>query len=462
MLKPLQRLFPIALSLSLAACGGSAGGGTTASSGTLPALPASGSTGQTVLESTSAQSSYSSIVSSDTPVAYYPLSDSTRTAVDATGNGLDGTVGSSVQLDASGIVPSTNAMAFPGTRSAAGAIRVAATSMLQPASAVSIESLFRFAAEPANYTVLAAYGQRSGNATYELFFKNGQIIAQFTRSSGLTELTSPTLQANTAYDAVATYSGTTASLYLNGKLVASSAATGSLTYVSGYGLSIGDDASSSNPAFSGTIGNVAVYNKALSASQVSAHYSASTSAGTVSPTSAPTAGAKPTSAPTANPTAAPTAKPVATPTAAPVSGTTIWKAGDATLGKWTTANTYQCGNPVNSGTTFTFGLSLSGTSCGRNQANPLTSSGSTVRLADGGTYTWSFNYVDGTPSGGGPGMGSDNDARSLIWQIHGYNEPDTPCTSLNFVNGTKDTGGPQMWALMTCCRHRVDGNVHPG
>ncbi len=95
-------------------------------------------------------------------------------------------------------------------------------------------------------------------------------------------------------------------------------------------------------------------------------------------------------------------------------------------------------------------MSRSGTSCGRNQANPLTSTGSTLRLVDGGTYTWTFNYADGKATGGGPGMGSDKDARSLIWQIHGYNEPDTPCTSLNFINGTTGMGGAQRWALMTC------------
>lgn len=96
-----------------------------------------------------------------------------------------------------------------------------------------------------------------------------------------------------------------------------------------------------------------------------------------------------------------------------------------------------------------FTLSRSGTSCGRNQANPLTSSGSLVRLADGATYTWTFNYHDGKPTGG-VGMGRDTDARSLIWQIHGYQETDSPCTSLEFVNGPYDTGGPQRWGLTTC------------
>lgn len=111
---------------------------------------------------------------------------------------------------------------------------------------------------------------------------------------------------------------------------------------------------------------------------------------------------------------------------------------------------------------FTFTLNKSGTSCGRNQANPLTPSGSLVRLTNGATYTWTFNYVDGKPSGAGPGMGGDSDARSLVWQIHGYNEPDSPCTGLIFINGTNNLGVGQHWGFTTCAGLVWNGTYKPG
>ena len=137
------------------------------------------------------------------------------------------------------------------------------------------------------------------------------------------------------------------------------------------------------------------------------------------------------------------------------SGTLLWAAGNATLGKWKVASGYQCGTPVNSSTSLTFDLKRSGTSCGRNQANPVTSAGSTLYLQDGHTYTWTFHYIDGKPAGSGPGMGLDTGSHpeALIWQIHGMTESDTPCTSLNFVNGayySQSVGAGQLWAFSTC------------
>lgn len=140
----------------------------------------------------------------------------------------------------------------------------------------------------------------------------------------------------------------------------------------------------------------------------------------------------------------------------------VWKAGDPVLGKWTRSNTNQCGTPVLSAATFAFTLNRSGTTCSRNQVNPLNSSDSLSRLVDGATYTWAFDYYDGKSNDTGPGMGLDRDARSLIWQIHGYMESDSPCTGLVFVNGPQNVGGPQMWGLYTCAGLVWTGTYHAG
>ena len=86
-----------------------------------------------------------------------------------------------------------------------------------------------------------------------------------------------------------------------------------------------------------------------------------------------------------------------------------------------------------------------------------------VRLTDGATYAWEFDYIDGTSADTPPGMGPDVEAQSLIWQIHGYNEPDTPCTGLQFVNGDGlGAGGPQNWMLSNCAGIVWTGPYAPG
>ncbi len=131
----------------------------------------------------------------------------------------------------------------------------------------------------------------------------------------------------------------------------------------------------------------------------------------------------------------------------------MWQTGDPSLGKWVKADNddYQCGMPRVRGTQMLFTL-IEDTErifMRQERSKPFNSSGELLRLEQGRTYTFSFHYVDGTPGGSAPGMGGDADARSLIWQIHGYPEFGTPCTTLNFFNGGK-IGGPQQWALGTC------------
>ena len=153
----------------------------------------------------------------------------------------------------------------------------------------------------------------------------------------------------------------------------------------------------------------------------------------------------------------------------------MWEAGSATLGKWENASTYQCGSPSVSGASFAFNLSQGaapgGGYCGRNQAQPLNSSGGLSQLTPGQTYTWTFTYVDGTVSGAAPGMGQDcraseacgdgvtagcpgtacpGDARSTVWQIHGDGETNSPCTTLGFANGSNGVSSPQVWAFYDC------------
>ncbi|MGB6984904.1 MAG: LamG-like jellyroll fold domain-containing protein [Candidatus Aquilonibacter sp.] len=409
---------------------------------------------------------YESVVLADDPAAFYTLRGSGSTALDSGPKGLTGTVGSGITSGVTGLLAGSTdtALDFPGAQSAAGAVRVPAASALQPSAQESLETWFKFSTTPTDFTVVAAYGKTSGTATYELYFKGGELHAQVMLGSGYLGVASAALSAGKIYHAVETYNGSTLQLYINGALVATSAAqSGTLSYQSGYGFSIGDDDTSTNPAFSGTIGDVAIYTNALSAAQIAKHYASGTD--TL---------ATPTPAPTATPTAKPTADPTAAPTASP-SGTVVWEAGSATLGKWEAANTYQCGSPSVSATTTSFTLSQGsapgGGHCGRNQLQPLNASGGLSQLTPGQSYTWTFQYDDSAASGSGQGMGLDchagakcgngvttgcpgtscvGDARSSVWQIHGDGETNSPCTELGFANGSNGASSPQVWAFYDC------------
>lgn len=294
----------------LVACGGHGHGGVLPSFGARSGLAAT--------------ADYATVVLGDGPTAYYRLDDTGSSAADASGHGLTGAIGTSVTKGVSGLLltSSDTAQSVPGTASAAGTVNVPATSALQPASAVSLEAWLRFAVSPKLYSVVAAYGSDSSYAPYDLFFRSGNtLVAQFFTSAGVLEVADPTpLAANTTYHIVSTFDGSTGRLYVNGVQVASGAKTGTLAnYAPNFGFTIGDDAAFSDPAFAGTVDEVAVYaGKVLTAQQVQTHYNAGTS-GTVTATPSPSP--SPSSSPTSPPP--PTATPSPAPTGTPPSGSAL-------------------------------------------------------------------------------------------------------------------------------------------
>jgi Concanavalin A-like lectin/glucanases superfamily/PQQ-like domain len=245
---------------------------------------------------------YSTVILGDGPTAYYHLDDTGTIAADASGNGLAGSIGSSVKTGISGLLPSyaDTAMSFPGSGTTAGTVSVPANSKLQPASAVSLEAWLKFSTTPATYTFAVGYGSDSSYAPYGLFFRaSGQILAQFYTSAGVLEVGSTThLSPNTTYHVVGTYDGTTGRLYINGVQNATATISGTFkNYAPQYGFSIGDDAGHSDPAFNGTIDEVAVYaGKVLTAAQVQNHYVAGTTGQGATPSPAPSPTPTPASA----------------------------------------------------------------------------------------------------------------------------------------------------------------------
>jgi hypothetical protein len=220
---------------------------------------------------------YGKAVLASGPAAYYRLDDANATALDASPNGLNGTLGSRVETGLASIIGSTaaSAMGFPGSAQKAGVVYVAPTPKLQPSAAVSMEMFLRFATEPANFTVPASYGTDAVFAPYDLYFTRGGVLnAQFNLTTGVLVVTDPApLETDTNYDVVSTFDGATGRLYVNGVAVASNTRAGTLDgYDRAHGLAIGDDAGFSDPAFAGTIQAVAIYTKALPSTDVTEHY----------------------------------------------------------------------------------------------------------------------------------------------------------------------------------------------
>jgi outer membrane protein assembly factor BamB len=253
-----------------------------------------------------ASQNYEAVILGDNPTGYYRLDDTGAVAADSSGNGYNGTVGISVQESTPGLIAgSDTAMVFPGTATAAGIVSFPEIKAMEPTTNVSLETWLQFAKVPKVYTAAVAYGSDRGNAPFDLFFQSGgTVVAQFNTTAGVLQVKGPTpLAVNTTYHIVSTYNGTTANLYVNGVLVATGTKSGTLTgYIAKYGFAIGDDAAFADPAFSGTLDEVAIYaNQALTATQVANHYNAGTTGATPSPSPTPT-----TPPPTPTPTAMPT------------------------------------------------------------------------------------------------------------------------------------------------------------
>jgi hypothetical protein len=237
-------------------------------------------------------------------MAAYSFNEGTGTIVhDVSANANNGTLQGGAAWTASGKYG--NAILFNGTN---GYVNVANAPSLQLASALTLEAWI-------NPSLLNGVWR-------DVIYKandNYYLVADSTSSKPATGgstfggalFGTGALTTNTWTHLAGTYDGITVRLYVNGVQVSSRAQTGPIA-VSANPLQIGGD-SVYGQYFQGSIDEVRVYNRALSAAeiQVDRNTPITTSTPTPTPTSTPTATPTPTASPTATPTSTPT--PTATP-----------------------------------------------------------------------------------------------------------------------------------------------------
>jgi hypothetical protein len=272
--------------LGVAGCGGS---GSSAVS-TLPALAAHPPSGAV----------HSSTHLNDNPIAFYQLNDTTSTLVDSGTNGLNGTYGANVKQGGAALTLGTGSASavFPGA--------VAGSDIPSNTAGVPTSSLFAAAAtnlsveawiEPnalntANgFVPLVSYGREAQGQAWVLQESPQSTLVFYLKATGGAATsylidTAVALAVGQDYHVVATYNGSAICIYINGKLVSNTAASGNVNY-SGlqpqWGLAIGGAAGSSEPIFNGSISDAAVYSGALAATDIANHYST----GNLSSTSTP-------------------------------------------------------------------------------------------------------------------------------------------------------------------------------
>ncbi|MFZ1459082.1 MAG: LamG domain-containing protein [Candidatus Saccharimonadales bacterium] len=220
--------------------------------------------------------SYSTEVLADSPLAYWRLGESSgSTIVDSSGNSRDGTYAGSYTLGASGLLGGDSDTAVSTT---AGIGSIAAASWMNVGSALSIECWFSTTTSGTlglvGRTNAGAFGSANTN-TARIYLNSGQLIFQV-----FTSVWQPafTLQTTSAYSdglrhhVVGTWDGSTATLYVDGQVAASTAASFTIASSATLPFYIGKMAGFF--AYNGTTDEVAYYSTCLSAARVTAHFDA--------------------------------------------------------------------------------------------------------------------------------------------------------------------------------------------
>jgi hypothetical protein len=230
--------------------------------------------GGILLETGSAALTYAETILADSPVAYWRLGESAGTTADnAEGTAaLDGTYSGSPTLGATGLLTgdSDTAVTFGTSKY----VSVAHDAALNFSDVFSLEFWVKVPSLSAWMSVIAKGGATGWQVGVSV---NRQVVVYLQNTINVRGGSVGTLQDGTTYHVVVTKNGGNyATVYINGSDASATATaktagdtTGSL-YLATY--------TGSSEWLSGTLDEVAVYDYALTSTQVTAHYDAGTGA----------------------------------------------------------------------------------------------------------------------------------------------------------------------------------------
>ena len=230
---------------------------------------------------------YAQGVLADVPAAYWRLGETSGTSVADSAGASAGTLAGNVTLGQAGaLADGTTAMRFDG----ADATRVtipasAALTAINGANAITMEAWVnpQTLTLPEHFRIFYSF---PGNAASYLGLYDGSgsakvILALVINGAQRTVTVGPSLAVGAWTHVVATYDGTTLTLYENGSAVGQVTGLSGPVAIGTQGVRLGGYAIAGHQYnFDGRVDEAAIYNYALSATQVAAHYARRTVAGT--------------------------------------------------------------------------------------------------------------------------------------------------------------------------------------
>jgi hypothetical protein len=222
--------------------------------------------------STPASATYFGTVRADLPVSYWRLGETSGTIAGDITVANPGTYNGPPTLGAASLVGSDQVDPAVGFDGAGDDVRVGQSGSLDLSGALTLEALVKPTSLPAagsSRSIVAktgAYALVLNGPTLELTIYQLGVARRLQAPAG-------TIVAGRTYHVAGTFDGVTQRLYVNGRQVASAALSGVAdTTIAGLRIGSWDGA---QQFFVGTIDEVALFNKALSAAQVAAHFAAS-------------------------------------------------------------------------------------------------------------------------------------------------------------------------------------------
>lgn len=232
-------------------------------------------------EATAPAKSYKDEVLADAPMAYWRLGDYVgATVADSSGHSLPLTVHAPLGFGEPGALYCDADTAMKFANADGGWLGHERTPALEPPTAMSFELWMKQTGAPSNYEKPLWYGDASklpwGSWGLQRDAVSPGKFAFLIATNGTTNwLTTTAVKSKDVwYHVVATYDGTAQKIYVNGVLDVQNPATGPITYPGdAFGVAVGACYGQCS-VFTGTIDEVAVYDKALTAARIAAHHAA--------------------------------------------------------------------------------------------------------------------------------------------------------------------------------------------